>query len=93
MDEIDWSKLEEKRVHGRLPDNYSVYKSTLGKDWDDVVRPRKSVPLELDIEIGMSQSGTLDKYVPDNGILDTLFDGLEDEIERVNKLMSDVRIR
>ena len=89
MDEIDWGKLEERRVHGRLPVNYSVYKSKLGKDWEDVISGRKPKSRSV-MTIGMSKSGTLDKYKPNNGILDTLFDGLEDEIERVNKLMGDV---
>ena len=90
MDEIDWGKLEERRVHGRLPDNYSVYKSNLGKDWDEAIKRRQSVDpdkVELDIEVTQSQSGTLDKYEFPKGILapEKFWAGLQDEMERVNR--------
>jgi len=61
---------------------YSV--DLLSQGW---IEQCKSLPVELDIEIGMSQSGTLDKYTPNNGILHSLFVGLEDEIERASRKM------
>lgn len=69
-------------MYGRKPDNHSVYKSKIGRRWEDVISGKK--PKEPPVSpIGQSKKPYV--HVWNNGILDTLFDGLEDEIERVNK--------
>jgi len=90
MDENERRKLDPHAVYGRKPDEFRIYHSNLGKDWEEAIKPRKKIDpgnVEPDIEIGMSQSGTLDKYKPYKGILekDVFFAGLENEIPRVNR--------
>jgi len=81
----EWPK--EDKIQGRKPDKHSVYRTPIKyiqkrKWWEKEKKPELQA-----MTIGQSETGTLDKYKPDNGILaeDVFFAGLEDEIERVNK--------
>ena len=90
MSAIDWSKFKDERILGRLPNKDRVINHELGKkSWEEAIKPESGLP---DRNVGQSQTETLDKSEFKKGALepDVFYAGLEEEIERVAKLMADV---
>lgn len=72
-------------VFQRKPDNARVYSSKALQEWEEAIRPAAEAEERTLLPLGQAEVDASDKYVPDNGILDELFEGLEEEIERVNR--------
>ena len=72
-------------VFQRQPDNERVYSSKALQEWEEAIAPGDEEEESKNTAAGQADDERIDHYVPKNGILDTLFEGLEEDIARVNK--------